>query len=85
MPIKRFVWTTHAADRLSERGLTWSTVEAAVRERHDMRTANDGEADWRLDTGRFVVIYDYDERVDVSVVRIVSVWHRRRRYLHRVR
>lgn len=83
MPITRFVWTVHASDRLSERGLTRSAVEAAIHEGHGLRATNDGEADWRVDNGRLVVIYDYDERADVSTVRIVSVWLKRRKHLTR--
>jgi hypothetical protein len=83
MPIKCFAWTVHAEDRLSERGLTRSAVEAAIREDHGLRAVNDGEADWRLDTGRFVVIYDHDQRAEVATVRIVSVWRKRRRHLTR--
>lgn len=83
MPIKHFVWTTHAADRLSERGLKRSVVEAAVRDGHWLSATNDGEADWRVDNGRFVVIYDYDECEEGATVRIVSVWLKRRRHLTR--
>jgi hypothetical protein len=79
MPIKRFVWTKHAEDRLRERNLTKDLVERAIREGHPMRETNDGEADWLVDTGRFAVVYDHPDWGDVDAARIVSVWTDRRR------
>jgi hypothetical protein len=38
-----------------------------------------GAAEWRVDAGRFVVIYDYPDDGDLDTVRIVSVWSKRRR------
>ena len=63
MPIEHFVWTDHAEIRLSERGLTHSDVEHAIRNGHDTRQVNDGPAEWRThgktpDGQSFVVIYD---------------------------
>lgn len=46
MPIKRFIWTFHAEDRLLERGLTRAQVERAVRELHPLRETNAGDAQW---------------------------------------
>jgi hypothetical protein len=78
MPIERFVWTEHAEERLEDRKLTKDLVEQAIREEHPIRLPNKGEADWRLVTGRFVVIYDHPDGEDIDSVRIVSVWIRRR-------
>lgn len=48
MEIERFLWTTHAELRLSERGLTRFEVEEAIQEGHEVREANRGDADWRV-------------------------------------
>jgi hypothetical protein len=79
--VERFSWTIHAEERLPERGVTRDAVERAIREGHPIREPNDGEADWRIDAGRFVVVYDHPHRDDLDAVCIVSVWskHRRRR------
>jgi hypothetical protein len=79
MTIERFKWTIHAEDRLSQRGVTRVSVEHAVRELHPFRTNNQGAAEWRVDTGRLVVIYDHPAGGDVDMARIVSVWSKRQR------
>jgi hypothetical protein len=83
MPIKRFrfIWTVHAEDRLSERGLTRAVVEQAIREGHWVREANDGAADWRVATARFIVVYDHSETDVADTVCVVSVWSKRRKHL----
>jgi hypothetical protein len=81
MTINRFTWTIHAEERLPQRGLTRALVERAVRELHPLRTTNEGAAEWRVDSGRFVVIYDHPDGQDAAAVRIVSVWPKRRRHL----
>jgi hypothetical protein len=83
MPVKRFrfVWTEHAEDRLSERGLTRTAIEQAIREGHWIREANDGAADWRVATAKFVVVYDHSEVADTNTVCVVSVWAKRRKHL----
>ncbi len=79
MTIERFVWTIHAEERLGERGLTKELVEKAVREGHPIRHANEGEADWLVDAGRFFVAYDHPALGDIDAVCIVTVWTKRRR------
>jgi hypothetical protein len=79
MTIERFTWTIHAEERLPQRELTRARVERAVRELHAFREANHGAAEWRVDTGSFVVVYDYPDADDSNAVRIVSVWSKRRR------
>jgi hypothetical protein len=75
--IRRCVWTVHALERLSQRGLNRETVEQAIRERHAVRQLNSGDADWRVDAIRFVVLYDHPHENDMRVVRIVTVWPKR--------
>ncbi len=63
MAIERFLWTLHAEQRLRERGLTRGEVEQAIRDRHDERQPDHGDADWRIygsraDARNYVVIYD---------------------------
>jgi hypothetical protein len=77
MPIERIMWTFHAEERLSERGLTRARVERAVRELHPIREINKGRAAWRVDAGRFVVVYD--RSTVLNSVRIVSVWGKSQR------
>jgi hypothetical protein len=81
MTIERFEWTIHAEERLPQRELTRAVVERAVEELHPLREANEGSAEWRIDAGRFVVIYDHPHKEDIDAVRIVSAWskHRRKR------
>lgn len=79
MGIERFVWTEHAEMRLGERGLTHFEVEEAIREGHDLREPNQGDADWRVysvrsDRRRFAVIYDNPSQGDARTARVVSVW-----------
>lgn len=78
MTVKRITWTTHAEDRLSQRGLSRERVERAVRDLHPIREDNEGEAEWRVDAGSFVVVYAHPDYQDASTVRIVSVWPKRR-------
>jgi hypothetical protein len=79
MTIDRFTWTTHAEERLPQRELTRERVERAVRELHPLRETNEGAAAWRVDAGRFVVVYDHPDHNDIDAVRIVSAWPKRRR------
>ena len=63
MRVERFIWTDHAELRLGQRGLARFEVEEAVREGHEARVANRGDADWRVEAvrgggRRFVVIYE---------------------------
>jgi hypothetical protein len=77
-------WTEHALERLPERGLTRSTVERAVRDGHAVRNSNNGDADWRIDAGAFIVLYDQPVNGNSNAIRIVTAWpkrHQRRRNL----
>jgi hypothetical protein len=77
--IERFDWTDHAESRVRERKFDRTLVEIAVRLGHDGRSRNDGSADWlvrgrRLDGRVFEVVYDHPVGMDLSRVRLVSVW-----------
>lgn len=72
-------WTFHALARLTERGLTRELVERTIRERHQLREPNTGEADWRIDAGRFIVLYDHQDKGDMNTIRIITVWSKRRK------
>jgi Domain of unknown function (DUF4258) len=79
MKIERFLWTEHALERLDERHLTRGDVEQAIRDGHDTREINDGQADWLLTAittkgVAFEAIYDHPAHGDQSTVRIVSTW-----------
>ncbi len=72
------IWTTHALERLNERGLSRDEIERTVRRLHPHRRPNEGEADWRIDTRRFVVLYDHIDQNDLDAGRIVTAWGKRR-------
>lgn len=79
MKIERFIWTDHAELRLSDRGLSRLEVEEVVRDGHQFREVNCGDADWRVygtrsDGRRFAVIYDHPALDDLGQARIVSIW-----------
>jgi Domain of unknown function (DUF4258) len=77
--IERFIWTTHAERRRTERLLDRSEMERAIRDGHADRQINPGRADWlvhglTVDGRRFETVYDHPHGNDHSAVRIVSVW-----------
>jgi hypothetical protein len=77
--IDRFIWTDHALLRLRQRRLAIFEVEQAIRQEHDNRKRNAGEADWLIETttpgGRaFGVIYDHPIRGDRTRAVIISAW-----------
>jgi hypothetical protein len=79
MPIARFIWTTHAEDRRTERLLDRFEIEHTIHDGHADRQINRGDADWRIygllaDGRHFVVVYDHPHGTDHAAVRIVSVW-----------
>ena len=79
MGINRFVWTDHAELRLGQRGLTRFEVEEAVREGHEIREPNRGDADWRVegvraDGVKFAVVYDNPVQGDGGAACVVSAW-----------
>jgi len=79
VPIETFQWTAHALLRLDQRQLTREDIEQAIREHHDERRANAGQADW-LVAGtthlgiRFEAIYDHPVHRDDGAARVVSAW-----------
>jgi hypothetical protein len=80
MTVSQIIWTSHAELRLHQRGLTRELVEATLRNRHPNREINEGQADWRIDTGRFVVVYDHPSGMGLDAARIVSVWLKRQKH-----
>jgi hypothetical protein len=77
--IEHFTWTDHALLRLGQRRLSAFEVERAIREEHENRLHNFGEADWLIETttpdGRaFGVIYDHPVQGDPARAVIVSAW-----------
>lgn len=85
MPIRRVLWTMHALERLAQRGLTRELVERAVREGHALRLPNVGKADWWVDGGDFVVVYDHPLIGMADAARIVTAWKKRDGRKRRVR
>jgi hypothetical protein len=79
MKIERFLWTEHALGRLDERHLTRADIEQAIRDGHDRREVNHGQADWLLAATTtagvaFEAIYDHPAHGQQSTIRIVSAW-----------
>jgi hypothetical protein len=79
MAIERFIWTTHAEKRRTERLLDRAELERAIRDGHANRHINRGRADWLIDGlladgRRFEIVYDHPHGADHAAVRIVSVW-----------
>jgi hypothetical protein len=79
MHIERFIWTTHAEDRLDDRHLTRGEVERAIRDGRGDRQLNYGKADWLLAgitiTGiSFEAVYDHPAHGQPATARVVSVW-----------
>ena len=79
MPIERFIWSTHAVDRLDDRHLTRGEVERAIRDGISHRQLNYGKADWLLAgitiTGiSFEAVYDHPAHGQPATARVVSVW-----------
>jgi len=82
MAIERFIWTTHAEKRRTERLLDRAELERAIRDGHANRQRMKippTRADWLIDGlladgRRFVVVYDHPHGADHAAVRIVSVW-----------
>ena len=77
--IERIHWTDHARLRLVERGVAADEVEQAVRDGHQHRELNRGDADWRAygvrsDGRRFAVAYDHPVFGDSGAARIVTIW-----------
>jgi hypothetical protein len=58
-------------------GLTRADLEDAVLEGYDRRVRNVGAADWRLELGRLVILYNHPDARDATTARIVTVWRRR--------
>jgi hypothetical protein len=66
--IERFIWTDHAELRRSDRGLGRLEVEEVVRDSHQFREVNRGDADWRVygTAARFDPALTPNERWELS-------------------
>lgn len=65
--------------RLHQRRLARSDVERAIREGHDGRQVNEGQADWLIEGTtslgeRLEAVYDHPVDGDETTVRVVSAW-----------
>ena len=77
--VKRIYWTSHALERLAQRGVASEEAEGVIRHGHADRALDRGDADWRLhgatfDGRRFAVVYDHPVLGDPNAARIVSIW-----------
>jgi hypothetical protein len=70
----RVALTDHAAERAEQYGVPWSEVADAVLGEHGRRRTNPGAADWLVQRGRLVVVYNWPDAGDESAARVVSLW-----------
>jgi hypothetical protein len=74
---RRVIWTDHALDKAALLAIASSDVERLVVQRHRWRRRNTGSADWRLTSGRLVILYNHPNHGDASAARIVTLWRQR--------
>jgi hypothetical protein len=70
----RVRWTAHALEKSWLLDVPQRDVERAVIERHHVRRRNARSADWRVRTGRLVIVYSHPDHGDDSTARIVTLW-----------
>jgi hypothetical protein len=70
-------WTDDALAKAQQIGFTRANIEAVLRDGHQDRRRNDGDAQWRLTVGRLIIAYEYPDEDDPLVARTVTVWRRR--------
>ena len=67
-------WTQHALAKAERERFVPSDVEDALRDHHDERERNPGEADWLLTVERLVIVYDWPVEDDAIRARVISLW-----------
>jgi hypothetical protein len=70
----RVEFTDHAAERAERYAVPYSEVADAVLEEHHRRRSNPGAAEWQIQRGRLVVVYDWPTEGDETTARVVSLW-----------
>ena len=70
-------WTDHALVKAQILRVPRADVERAVLEGHAGRRRNVGAAEWRIGSGRLVVLYDHPDDGDPTTARIVTLWRQR--------
>lgn len=68
------VFTHHAEQRASERGLSLTEVADAVLTGHDRRVRNPGDADWLLREHGMTIAYDWPDGDDSTTAVVISLW-----------
>jgi hypothetical protein len=66
-------WSEHALVKAQMLGYARNDVEELVLAEHAHRTRNTGAADWRLQSGRLVVAYDFPT-ADGLTAHVVTLW-----------
>jgi hypothetical protein len=68
-------FTDHAAWRAERRGIGLEDAESIVLEQHERRRSNRaGNAAWRVERGRIVVLYDWPIGDDEATALVRTVW-----------
>jgi hypothetical protein len=71
------LFTAHAERRCAEFHCGRRTVADLVLSEHDSRRRNPGGADWLVRGAGVVVAYNWPDRGDPSVARVVTLWPQR--------
>jgi hypothetical protein len=72
----RVAFADHAAERAQQYAVPYNEVSDVVLEEHPRRRSNPGEADWQVQRGRLVVVYDWPDANDEVTARVASLWFR---------
>jgi hypothetical protein len=71
---RRIRLTEHALFQADRRRIPVEVIPRAIAERHARRRRNPGQADWRVQLGRIVVLYDWPVGDDQDAALVRTVW-----------
>lgn len=69
-------FSDHAAERADQYDVPYEEAADADLEGHSSRRRNAGRANWQVQRGRLVVVYDWPVQGDPTLARIRSLWLR---------
>jgi hypothetical protein len=74
VPARHIRLTEHALFQADRRRIPVEAIHRAIAERHPRRRRNRGQADWRVQLGRIVVLYDWPAGEDQDAALVRTVW-----------